>query len=112
MQIIDQIIQEGAINMSAAAKALTVSLRAARPVHPGTVGRWINVGVTTTRGRRVRLEGFRVGRKWMTSKAAISRFLLAQQPEMTEAVSSIRTPAERQRADAAARRELKAKGAI
>jgi hypothetical protein len=52
--------------------------RADRPCHPATVTRWMLHGVRTRDGRTVRLEGVRCGGRWVTSEAAIERFLLAQ----------------------------------
>jgi hypothetical protein len=53
----------------------------------------------------------RIGKKWLTSRPAIVRFLAAQQPVDQEPLIR-RSPAERQRADADARAKLAESGAI
>ena len=44
--------------------------RGGRPIHPGTVLRWIRRGV-----RGLRLEAVRLGGRWLTSEEAVERFL-------------------------------------
>jgi hypothetical protein len=111
-ETIDRLIAEGPITAAVAAEVFTTALRAGRPVHPGTVCRWINPGHLLPSGHRVRLEGMRAGRKWLTSRAAITRFLLAQQPDQSADVAVGRTANERRHADKAARRELEKAGAV
>ena len=43
-----------------------------RPVHPMTMRRWSERGV-----RGTRLDAIRVGRRWYTTKEALSRFVSA-----------------------------------
>ncbi len=47
------------------------------PVAPQTLSRWIHHGVTGPNGTRVHLEACRWGCRWMTSRAALRRFLAA-----------------------------------
>ena len=49
--------------------------RSGRPCHPATVTRWIIKGSRSGDGRVVRLEGKRVGGRWVTSEKAIGRFI-------------------------------------
>jgi hypothetical protein len=69
--------------------------------------RWILRGVPGPDGRRIRLEGVRCGGKWLTSKQALERFTAAITPPFdTEAISSPRTPAQRQLASERAAKRL------
>ncbi len=81
-----------------------------RPVHPGTVGRWIADGARTADGRRVRLEAVRCGSKWVTSVEALEMFLAALTPALDSARAP-RSPAERRRASVQAAAELREHGA-
>lgn len=61
---------------------------ALRCVNPATVWRWAQKGVRAADGSRVRLEVARVGRRWLTSRAAVARFVAAlnrQACEQTQA---------------------------
>jgi hypothetical protein len=51
-----------------------------RQLNPSTVWRWCRDGVRLPGGTRVRLEACRVGCRWLTSQAAVARFLAAQNP--------------------------------
>ena len=42
--------------------------------------RWVQKGVRAPDGRQVYLEAVKVGRSWMTSQAAVARFLAATTP--------------------------------
>jgi len=97
---IEQLTEEGLIGM---AEASTIIRR-----HPATVTRWVLTGVRLASGRRVRLQGFRLGGSIRTSRPAITRFIAAQQGEPAE--TPITTPAARRRADAAAEAVLDAAG--
>jgi hypothetical protein len=73
--------------------------RAGRPINPSTVFRWIVDGVRTSGGARVRLEGIRLGGRWLTSEQALARFIDAQtSAQLAPAPSRAATPRERQRA--------------
>jgi len=108
----DRLMAEGLIGLAAAAKLLG-SWRGGRPAHPSTVTRYTHEGVKLADGRVVKLETLRLGSRLMTSRAAVVRFLAAQQGEQgeqddTPPMSS--TPAARNRAQAAASAELDALG--
>ena len=48
--------------------------RSGRPVHLSCILRWILVGAKGPDGQRVRLEGLRIGGRWITSREALQRF--------------------------------------
>jgi transposase-like protein len=76
-------------------------------VAPSTVLRWLLRGLPDGRGGRVRLEAVRRGKPWITSRAAIERFLAAlPQAGVTPATAPLRTPARRERESAAAMKAL------
>jgi hypothetical protein len=56
------------------AAALYPGHRGAERLHPATLTRWILRGVTGLDGRRIKLEGERIGCRWLTSEAALARF--------------------------------------
>src|SRR4051812_40605845 len=58
-----------------------------RPVHTGTVIRWITRGVRV-RGQIVKLEALRLGGRWVTSTKALDRFMA----KLTAATSAEPTP--------------------
>lgn len=75
---VNRILSEGALGMSAAARLLG-TFRDGRPTHPSTVARWHRDGVTLADGRVIRLEAIRLNGRLVTSRAAIVRFVAAQQ---------------------------------
>jgi hypothetical protein len=81
-----------------------------RPVNPSTLFRWIHDGVKLAGGRIVRLEGIRLGGRWLTSLEALQRFAEAQTPELTETPPLPRTPAHRRRDSERAGAELEKLG--
>ena len=86
------------------------SARGAGRIHPQTVVRWIQRGVKAASGRRVKLEAVRVGYRWMTSEAAVKRFLTSATESETPA-PSLRSPSQRQKVSEAAAHELEQFGA-
>jgi hypothetical protein len=58
-----------------------------KPVTPSCIWRWARRGVKRPGGRVVKLEVCRVGCRWLTSRAALTRFVreLNQQPHEFEA---------------------------
>jgi hypothetical protein len=106
---ITRLLAEGFIGSAAAARLLG-QLKGGRPVHPGTIARWVLRGVRTGDGRTVRLEAARVSGKFVTSKPAIIRFLADQQAHHT-ASAIPRSPRERDRVSDAAGRRLEDAGA-
>jgi Protein of unknown function (DUF1580) len=51
--------------------------RGDRPVSASVVRRWIIDGAETPSGEKVRLEGVRLGGRWLTTAEAIERFVEA-----------------------------------
>jgi hypothetical protein len=88
------------------ADRLTVS-EAARiaGTHPATVQRWILRGVGG-----VRLASSRIGGRWFTSRSALRAFVQERTEEALPIGTLTRSPSERQRAVAAAERELARQG--
>src|ERR1700676_1506291 len=75
--------KEKLIGLKAAAQLLPSS-RLGRPVSPTCVQRWLEGGVKLPSGECVRLEGVRLGRRWLTSVAALQRFAARQTPDHIE----------------------------
>ena len=75
---VDRILGEGAVNASALAELLG-SFREGKPTHPRTITRWMLTGVELPDGRRLKLEHVRAGARLLSSRAALTRFLAAQQ---------------------------------
>jgi len=68
---------EHLLTLSQAARSLP-RLRGEKPVHSGTVARWIQRGV-----RGVRLEAVKIGRTLVTSREALQRFAERDTPVPT-----------------------------
>jgi hypothetical protein len=80
-------------------------------VSPNTVYRWGTRGIRLPDGRVLKLRLWRIGRKWVTTRAALAEFIDGQQPSgATEPLSTPRTPSHRIRACEAASEELRAVG--
>lgn len=76
-------------------------------VSPSTAFRWMMRGLPDGRGERIRLQGIRRGKVWLTSRAALARFLSAlPQSEPSPAPPPIRTPSQRERDTARAKQAL------
>lgn len=93
------------VSLAAAAK-LFPGERPGESISPSTVYRWGTKGLPLPDGRVVRLAILRVGRKWVTTPAALAAFIEDQQPSHDEPLPVPRTPAQRRRASEAAAREL------
>ncbi len=106
-QLVEQIIEEGPIGMSQAARCYG-TYRQGRPTAASTLTRHALHGVRLPDGRVVKLGAIRCAGRLMTSKSAIIRFLAAQNQQPTEDSPPAPTPARRQRAAAAASSELNA----
>jgi len=105
---IEKLLAEGPIGMAETARLLG-TFRGGKPCHPSTPTRWCYSGVKLPDGSTLRLEHFRSAGRLVTSKAALLRFLTAQQGEMP--APSPRSPAQRNCAAEAAGAELEAMGA-
>jgi hypothetical protein len=73
--IITEILNGDALPLAAAAKKLPP--HRGKAVAPSTLWRWHKKGVEIPDDRRVHLELARVGCKWLTSAAALTRFIVA-----------------------------------
>lgn len=66
-------------------------------VNPSTCLRWVLRGLPDGQGGRVRLEALRRGKPWLTSRAALERFLAAlPQSTTTSGAPAVRTPTKRE----------------
>jgi len=82
-------------------------------VNPSTVLRWLMRGLPSRNEHRVRLEGVRRGKVWLTSRAALQRFLSAlPQSTLFTNSSPARSPSARERESARAQTKLKDKYGI
>ena len=95
---------ETLLTLSQAARRLPPS-RQGRPVSLSCVYRWLVTGIRTTRGR-VRLEGIRLGGRWLTSAEALQRFAAALTPDLADRPEPPRPLMARQRASERAAQEL------
>jgi hypothetical protein len=104
-----RILQETLVSSAELAKSIPPSR--GKAVNPSTIGRWIARGVKGPDGQRIRLEAFRLGGRYVTSREAFARFLGAQQTTTdAEHQADPRTVGQRQRASEAAGAELAAAG--
>lgn len=67
------LLDEGAIGSAAAARYLREQVAKAR-FSPATIWRWMTTGALAADGGRIYLEHVRLGRRWLTSRPALSRF--------------------------------------
>lgn len=108
-------IQSGDGLSLAAAGRMFPAHRGPGAINPSTVYRWATSGAKEPSGRLVKLEAVRVGGRWLTSRAAVARFVAAltaaAAPTSTPAPPITRTPAARQKAADRAAAKLKAMGA-
>jgi hypothetical protein len=82
-----------------------------RAVTIGCLLRWVMAGVLAPDGQRIYLEGARMAGRWVTTPAALQRFIAAQNlPPASEQPPAPRSPTKRRRACERARKELKRKG--
>jgi hypothetical protein len=77
-QVVTEILNGDALTLAAGAR--TLPPHRGESVAPSTLWRWHRKGVKTPDGRRVHLEMARVGGKWVTSRAALARFISASTP--------------------------------
>ncbi len=115
--LVETILAETPIGMTEAAKIFG-TFKGGKPVHPSTIARWHLKGILLPRRTRLHLEAIRINHRLVTSRAAVIRFIEAQQedppPGSTPASVPLspvpRSPTRRQRASATAEAELKAAG--
>lgn len=111
-QVIGEILAGDALGMSATARKVP-AFRGEGRANPTTIWRWIVTGCKSPDGSIVKLEAARLGGRWLTSSAALARFLDALTPSTDPAPSPARSrkPAARKRAIEAAHKKLAAAGA-
>jgi hypothetical protein len=105
------LITDTLLSLTTAAK-LVPPARSGRRTHISTIIRWITDGARGPNGTRVRLEGVRLGSRWLTSAAALSRFMEALTPRLADPspVSGPRTLTQRRRESDRAAAELEKLG--
>jgi hypothetical protein len=93
-----RLLSENLIGLREAARKLPPG-RNGRPVTFSCVLRWITHGIPGPDGQRVKLEGVRVGGRWLTSQEALARWAECLTPSFDgDRSAAPRTPAQRNRA--------------
>jgi hypothetical protein len=111
MADIPQLMTETLISLPQAARMLP-AFRGNGRTSPTTLWRWISAGVRLPTGERLRLEGIRIGGRWLTTVEAITRFAkrqtdIREPPPESGRVPGFRTPEQRRRAVMRAGERLK-----
>jgi hypothetical protein len=82
-----------------------------RAVTLGCILRWITAGVKGPDGQRIHLEAARLAGNWVSTPAALRRFVASQTPRPdADPAVPLRSPGKRQRAAEQAGRELERAG--
>jgi hypothetical protein len=102
---------ETPISLNDAAKLIPPARRGKR-THLSTILRWILTGAEAPDGTAVRLEGIRLGSRWMTSREAIQRFAERLTPQCADTPAALppRTSTARRKAGEQAGRDLEQLG--
>jgi hypothetical protein len=110
--VITEILAGDSLSMNAAAHRVPAH-RGTGSAVPSTIWRWHRHGAKSPDGRRVHLEMARVGGKWMTSAAALARFLAALTPPTPgqPARQTVRTQRQRETRAQRAGKKLERMGA-
>jgi hypothetical protein len=113
-QVLTEIQAGEGLALSAAGR-LFPAHRGNGTLDPSTIFRWVTRGSRSAEGRVVKLEGVRVGGRWLTSRGAVTRFVAALTGAMdltaTTSTPSPQTPAARLLAAERATAALKKLGA-
>jgi hypothetical protein len=105
-----KLLTEKLIGLLTAAKRLPPG-RGGRPVSVSCVLRWITHGVPGPDGQRIKLEGVRVGGRWLTSEEALARWAERLTPRLDELEPvQLHTVAQRSRAAERAAKGLEEAG--
>lgn len=80
--VVNEILSGEGMTLADAARLCPAS-RGAGKVSPTTLTRWITVGAPRYDGTLVRLEAARYGRRWMTTRGAVARFIASLTPITT-----------------------------
>jgi hypothetical protein len=107
----EEVLNGEGLTFAQAAKLLPRN-RGGRPVNQATLFRWATKGIELPGGQRLRLAAVRIGIHYSTSRAALIRFIDAQNPEPNDETPAPppRGPGRRQRASQAADAELRRRG--
>jgi DNA-binding XRE family transcriptional regulator len=105
--VFEEIANGQDMSLQEAARILPSSRSGVR-AHFSTIFRWVLKGVKLPDGQNVKLEAARLGGKWVTTKAALMRFMAAQtpNPDQPSPLRHVRTPTQRQRHLERVEREL------
>jgi hypothetical protein len=112
-QVLTEIRTHGGLKLSAVGKQFPAA-RGEGCVNPATVWRWAHEGAKTPTGERVKLEVVRVGMSWLTSQAALDRFVVALTSASTPSAGGrdikIPNPSKRESRAARANKKLQEAG--
>ncbi len=75
-QVLTEIRDGHGLNLATVAKQLPGNSESGH-VNPSTAWRWAKTGCRLPDGRRVFLEVVKIGSRWLTSKQAVDRFIVA-----------------------------------
>lgn len=105
-QVLAEVQAGDGLSLAGAGRLLPAH-RGSKSVAPSTLLRWIRKGCKATDGRLVHLEACRVGVRWVTSRSALRRFVMALTAADPMAPTALpRSPAARNAAAAVAGRKL------
>ena len=112
-QILTEIVEGDHLSFAQAAKRVPASGNREGTACPSTVWRWYHVGAKAPDGTVVHLEAAKVGGRWVTSLAALLRFLERLNADTPAPVVPIpaRSESKRRKAVDAATKKLEAAGA-
>jgi hypothetical protein len=96
---------EELLSLRDAAKRIPPGRRGKR-AHLSTVLRWITIGVKGPKSENVKLEGIRLGSRWLTSSEALQRFADRLTPRLDHPSPTIRSTEIRLRSSRRAEHEL------
>lgn len=104
------LMSETTLSLTDACRRLPAGRNGKRPTISCLI-RWIVDGTPGPHGTRVRLEGLRVGGKWITSTEALQRYAETLTPRLdNEPCPAPRTPGQRDRANQRAGKRLAVEG--
>jgi hypothetical protein len=110
MNLVSQILNEGAEGFTVLAKRIPSSRRAG-PLTPQALWRWATKGIRRPDGQVVKLEVVRVAGRFLSSWPAVERFIQAQNEAAEVAMPAVsRSARKRQRDDARAAEMLEEVG--
>jgi hypothetical protein len=104
-----EIASESTLSLAQAADLLPPGRGGARPTL-GCVLRWILKGAKSPSGDLVRLDGIRLGGRWLTSREALQRFAERLTPQLDGEGPAPRTANQRRKAAEFAAKQLEAMG--